>query len=247
MLQAYIDESEKNDVFVMAGWISEAERWAHFSDDWQKVLDSRSPHYKVIHEFKASEMRKSSKCDMEQSGWFYNVIEDHAMAAFSVMFPISSLRNALHRLPYKTRILDLEKLENPYYFGFRATIDLLMQNQVNLGLNSPIDFIFDEKSEHIKCLEGWDAMKLNAPPERAALMGSKPAFKNSKSAKPLQAADLYAGWVRHWANQGFVGEGVKEQRFPWQVKNEKMPRLVCWWNEEGLYDNLKKIFDVSMS
>src|SRR4030095_7034583 len=41
MFQAYLDESTSNPVhegvFVMAGWISTAEKWAVFSDEWQEA------------------------------------------------------------------------------------------------------------------------------------------------------------------------------------------------------------------
>ena len=178
MLIAHIDESQKDDVFVMAGYISTAERWAAFADAWQKILDCRSPQFKILwNGYKMSEMNMNSPTDMEQSGWLYSVIEDHALAAFSVVFPVSGLRGALRRLPFKERLTGIEKLDNPYYFGFRAYIDLLIQDQRGFGFDSPIQLVFDEKTERLKCLEGWEYMKSGATGDRALLLGDMPTFK----------------------------------------------------------------------
>ena len=244
MLKAYIDESEEGGMFVIAGYISTAERWAAFSDDWRNVLDTNSPHYKRLDAYKSSLMRVGSQVDMEQSGWFYNAIEDHALAAISVHFPISALRNALHRLPRRAQIAGIEKLENPYYFSFRAIIDLLLQNQKNLGFNTPIDFIFDEKSEKIPCIEGWERMKGGATGERLSPMGDTPTFKKDDEVLPLQAADLWAAWVRRWANSptGISG-ALQNLSFPWKAKRLDLPRLAFWYDEQGIYDNLVRIFD----
>jgi hypothetical protein len=41
MLQAFIDESYDDDLYVMAGWVATAAQWAAFSDEWQQFLDMK--------------------------------------------------------------------------------------------------------------------------------------------------------------------------------------------------------------
>ncbi len=65
-------------VFVLAGYISSLERWGDFSNEWQRLLDMRSPHYRHLAYFKMSEMR--SEAERERCAWFYKVIEKHAQS-----------------------------------------------------------------------------------------------------------------------------------------------------------------------
>ena len=115
-----------------------------------------------------------------------------------------------------------------------------------LGLHSPIDFIFDDKSEKKPCLEGWEIMKNSPDPEVVRLFGDMPTFKDSFQVLPLQAADLYSGWVRHWAHSGILEEGIDKQKFPWKT-NREMTRLAHWFDEEGIYGNLKRIYDAAFA
>ena len=51
MLQAFLDESEGDDIFVMAGYLSPASEWALFKEEWEDAL--KRP--KKIDYFKYSE------------------------------------------------------------------------------------------------------------------------------------------------------------------------------------------------
>jgi hypothetical protein len=60
MLQAFIDESYDGGVYALCGYITTAEKWSKFSDEWESVrLDSPK-----IRRFKFSECVK-------QKGEFY--------------------------------------------------------------------------------------------------------------------------------------------------------------------------------
>lgn len=241
MLQAHIDESQEGDVFVMAGYVATSEAWTHFSYEWRKILDTpATSHFRKIDHFKMAEMRSAS--DLEKSGWFYRVIEDHVLAAVSSVIRISELRNALKGIPWGPDLLNVDKLENPYFFSFRAITDVLMQSQERMGLNEPIDFIFDEGVPKKPCIEGWDLLRKNWPERRTRLMGNSPSFKDDKIVLPLQAADLWAGWVRKWNVDGNAPQSVDKLPFPWKVHRPDLLRLHMQFSEEEILKNFVNIF-----
>src|SRR4030095_12684282 len=158
MFQAYLDESTSNPVhegvFVMAGWISTAEKWAVFSDEWQELLDYRSAHYRKIDYFHWNEMR--SDRDKERIPWFYRVIEKHAIAAISVVVDMPAVNRVFKETDWPREAEDLEIAKNPYSIAFSSTLWALLRSQRQLGIDSPIDFIFDETSNKVQCMQGWD-------------------------------------------------------------------------------------------
>jgi hypothetical protein len=99
------------------------------------------------------------------------------------------------------------------------TIDGLLQHQIQLGIHEPVDFIFDQESEIEPLREAWDLMKLSSTPEFRKLMGEKPIDQDDKKVMPLQAADLYAWWVRHWRINN-IKDGVEKLKFPWPVSKD---------------------------
>jgi hypothetical protein len=64
MLQIYVDDSGDagSTAAFMAGFLSTAERWAAFSDDWKAVLDER-PTLKYL------KMSEAAACKGEFYGW----------------------------------------------------------------------------------------------------------------------------------------------------------------------------------
>ena len=141
-LQAYIDDSQDGDTFVLAGYIADAEEWTTFSIDWQELLDMR-PRLDYL---KMNEMAQSPE-RIERASWFYRVIERHIRAAISCTIPIDELVRAVRTVDWPPNFTNLHRLENPYYFSFHAIINMAAQHQQKMGLNEPIDFIFDDQSE----------------------------------------------------------------------------------------------------
>jgi hypothetical protein len=89
-------------------------------------------------------------------------------------------------------------------------------------LTEPVDFIFDRHANVSDVKEGWRYMKLSATPDVRRLMGNEPVERDDVDTMPLQAADLYAWWVRHWIVNG-ITDGVQHLRFPWKARD--IPRL----------------------
>lgn len=224
MMQAYIDASAKGDprILVLAGYIAPADLWIEFSYEWKARLDHAGLKY-----FKMNEMSSRP----EVAGHFYRVIEETGVpAAITVIIRTDEMRQVLRSLDWPRTIKDDVDLENPYYFGFKAVSNMLVQRQHELGIIEPIDLIFDEESEKIRTLIGWDLMKLSATPEQRALMGDA-NYKNDERVLPLQAADLLAWWIRKWELEG-VSTDVPRLPFPWEM-NKGIPRLHGYFGEKA--------------
>jgi len=232
-LQAYIDDSRSGGKFVLAGYVAPAEIWAAFSNEWRELLGMRPS----LEYFKMSEMAGSSE-RLERSSWFYRVIERHVTAAVSCVIDMPGLVKAVREFNWPPNFVNLHELENPYYFAFKAIIDGFAQYQERLGLDLPIDFIFDDQTEKAVILQGWmDAMKLASEPKFRRFMGKTPLYRDDKLDLPLQAADLYAWWVRKWESDG-IDDGVEKLKFAWDSRRE-IPRLHMQFSE----DDFKKEFE----
>lgn len=238
MLQAYVDESGAGDprVFVLAGYVAPAENWAKFSDDWREMLGMRPS----LDCFKMVEMARSDE-RLKRAEWFYRIIERHVTAAVSCAIDVGGLVRAVDSFHWPPNIVGIEQLKNPYLFGFKAIIDKLAQYQRLMKIEEPIDFIFDEKSEKSKTLQGYDGIKLFSAPEFRSLMGSMPIYRDDKQVLPLQAADLYAWWVRKWISEG-VEDGVAKLKFSWKPEVD-IPRLEVRFAEDDFHKEFSKAYD----
>jgi len=236
MFQAFLDESATGSVheglFVMAGYVATAEKWAAFSDEWQQHLDYRSPHFRNIEAFHWAEML-SSPGDRERIGWFYRIIEDHVHAAMAVIIDMRALNRVFNEFPWpQDKRQHLEPLRNPYYIAFHSVLTGMPKGQNLIGVDSPIDFFFDDNSNKERCLRGWDLLKRSARPELLALMGETPAFRDDKKVLPLQAADLWSGITRTWAEKTLgLSDSIPDLTWP---TSRLMPVLSIFLDEDKL-------------
>jgi hypothetical protein len=222
MLEAYVDDSANGDpnLFVLAGFVSSADRWLSFSKAWQKLIDHRSEHYRKLDYFKMEEM--SSARDRERCAWFHKVIEDHAVAAVSLTISTHELRRQVDRM-FDDPMMR-KGLGNPWHFAVSAIIRDYAINRPNITLPAgPVNFIFDQAlNERRLVWNAWDAF-LGANPQYAPLMGSMPRFEDDKEVLPLQAADMFAWWVRHWQLDGLKEGAIYQCQFPWPRNRSDMP------------------------
>jgi hypothetical protein len=240
VLQAYVDGSGTGapDVFVIAGYIATTEQWAKFSDEWQKLIDMKSRHYRTLEYFKMKEM--TSDADRERCSWFYQVIEHHVTAAVSCVVSVAELVKVVRNFPWPIWIKDVDTFENPYFCAFRTITGMLAMHQDLIGISEPVDFIFDNETGKGECIDAWENAKLHSKPELARLMGDTPTFRDDKKFLPLQAADLYAYWVRQWELEG-IHDGIEKLRFPWATRRDII-RMNFEYTEEAHLEDFNKIW-----
>lgn len=219
MLQAYMDESGEGDpdIFVLAGFVSTVERWTAFSDEWQHHLDHHSAHYRKLEYFKMAEM--FSERDRERCRWFFNVIEDHALAAISCTIPVRELRRQVSRIFDDPR--ERAELGNPWHFAMTELTGVFVNHKEKLPNlpNEPVDFVFDETANKKVLIEGFEAATLMHGGADKLPLTSTPSFRNDKEYLPLQAADMLAWWIHHWQEDG-IKQNITKCQFPWPRKRK---------------------------
>jgi len=230
--KAYVDGSGTGDpdLLVLAGYVAPSKVWDDFSKDWQNRLSEMR-----ISRFKMNEMVGRP----EFAGYFYRAIEEHKIsAAISCVIRTRELRKAVAEFPWPGDLNRPEGLTNPYYFAFKAITDSLSQYQGDLGIDEPVDFVFDNESEKTKLSGIWPMLKLSSAPDFRKNMGREPIFLNDDKTPPLQAADLYAWWVRKWTVDHVADWGEKLP-FPWGLKRD-IRGLTAEFGEEDFIVEFEK-------
>ena len=221
VLQAHIDDSTSDgQVLVLAGFISTAIKWAEFTVEWDEYLRLAN-----MTEFKMAEMGMN---ETEIAAFFYRIAEKHALGVIACAVPIAPLAKVAGE--FSNRPID----RNPYIFGFKAIVSLCAQYQREMGMNDPIDFIFDEKvGEDSVIHQAWKFYVDSVPEEDRQVTGSMPIFRKSHIVKPIQAADLIAWWYRRM----FLNTGeMKGWPYPWTEK-KKLALMTFSFSEEDFRDN----------
>jgi hypothetical protein len=217
MLTAFVDDSASEDtdkLFVLAGYAQNAEVWASFSDDWQKKLDA-NPR---IEYFK---MREAQNLSGQFFGWdpIVRNRKVHAMADVIEEHEPWSIEAYMSKAQYQRIVAPIvpHDIRHPYLDLFYALIIKLAHWHYSLGLQIPVDFVFDEQGEIGEEAVMWYShIKSLQPPEIQALMGSTPIFRDDKKVLPLQAADLLAWHLRRGREERNKNEyrPVMERLFP---------------------------------
>ena len=223
MLQAYCDESVKDGLFVLAGYLATAEKWAAFSDEWSKLLGMRSPHYPRLDEFHMTEMRHTPE-RRELSEIFYRVIENHVDAAIACIVDIRALKEAIDEVGSSWPEI-VRPYKNPYFAAFADLIptlaDFREENLLLEQIQGPVDFVFDISTTMSHCVEAWgelvDAHRRLS--YRRHIVGP-PIFRDSMATLPLQAADLWSYWIREWSFRGLPIQEIGQLPFPWKPKKQ---------------------------
>lgn len=229
-IQAYVDDSlEAGNALILAGYISSAERWSSFSDDWSEIL-SMSPRLEF---FKMSSVDLKSELQMERVRHFYRVIENHVSAQVAVALNISELKEHVANKDVP------EILSNPYFLAHKAIVNVTAQLQKQAGITEPIDFIFDETAEEPILLSSFRVYQSTVLAEFSDVTGKLPVFRNDRYFLPLQAADLLAWWMRkHWVAEGAIS--TKYVDFPWD-QTKAIPSIVLDLSGEELEREMREI------
>lgn len=245
-LQAYIDESsdEKGD-FVLAGCISDAESWAAFTKEWEEVLKYGILNKHGRYHFKMSDMALNKE-RMSRVPLFIKIIEKYVLGFVSAKINISELKRALSRNRVTNVNINWGALSNPYYLTLRCLFDMfhIIRDQMTdlISLDEKISFIFDYRDERKTILSIWDEYLQARPENIKRFYGAVPRFEDDEKFLPLQAADLWAWWVRKWYKEGTPEKIMADDFGGLNFKStRKHLRVEILLNEEQLANTIKSI------
>ncbi|MGY4399382.1 DUF3800 domain-containing protein [Bradyrhizobium sp. USDA 3315] len=204
MFQIYVDESVSDDppVYVMAGFISTAEKWASFSDEWRQRCEMKPR----IAYFKMSEAMGfggefagfSEESRNEKIMFLDSLIQEHVMGSIAIV-----LDHAAYKALFGNPTVPKE-LRSPYYFLAMQMMKELPHFQDHFNIGSGIDFLFDEQvGEMNRIVAAWEDFKVYSGVPWSRL-SSIPVFRDEKKVLPLQAADMLAWITRKRTEDGLL-------------------------------------------
>jgi hypothetical protein len=198
MFQAYFDESDYDDIFIVAGWVAEESVWKQFSSDWQKVCEE-PPR---IEYFKHHEA-KGKLPTGQFSRWSQDQIESKIAALADVVCRyklygiITGLRKSLINgifsratMP-KKHLRSVLKGTHHFQWCLFSVHSGVLQLQLERGHSEDkVDFIFDDTNGLLKeCSEIYDYIMPALPEEKRKIFGIL-TESNDKEVPAMQAADL---------------------------------------------------------
>lgn len=243
VLQAYIDDSYNQDgVFVLGGHIASAEAWARFSGEWEKMRPFGTLDKNNEYHFKMSEMAQNDERMARVQG-FFRIIENHVLASISCKIDISELRRAKGRIWVPNLEIDWGYIDNPYMVAMRCLLDIFHGHRQEMAkfipLDEKVDFYFDDQSEKGAILSAWDDYIRERSDEVRQYYGATPRFENDKEFLPLQAADLWAWWVRKWYKEG-TPEKIENCDFgAFRGRRHDHLKIAMSFDEEDIVSSIK--------
>jgi hypothetical protein len=201
--QGYFDDSgssRKEPVYVLGGFISTVDKWKAFSDEWQSKLDA-SPSLAYFKMSEAAALKGQFGRGWNPALRDQRVFELAEIIAKHAMVRVDSW---CYREPFDVTIKgilkDRPEFEDPYGILFYQLVFAIITFRLENG-GTECDIIFDEQGIFpSRVLLYWDFAKSHSPrPERAPILASQsaPMFRNDRKFLPLQAADLFAWFVRN--------------------------------------------------
>ena len=248
--QALIDDSYTKEEFVLGGHIATAENWVQFSKDWEELLPFGTRAKNGAFHFKMKEMAGNPE-RMARVEVFYRVIENYVSASISCRINQIEFAQAYERAQsFAFRMnwsVDFAKWKNPYYFLFRGLMDRFHDHRElikpAIPLEEQVDFIFDNQAEKSFILAAWDEIVANRPEEFHKYYGATPRFEDDQKFLPLQAADLWAWWVREWYEEDSAPVPDKMRILEFGKWRGKKPRhnIAISYTEDQIVDSMQSM------
>lgn len=181
VLAGHVDDSSDDSIYTLAGWLSSADRWKQFSDDFEKAGLPHTFHMKRVRRHAGKRVRTLAALTREHT-----------------MFRVDC---ALHQKNYlsiaKGRLAP--QLDNPYFFLFYQIILAATRLLDLMQSEDTVDWVFDEQGQIGSAANGWYLwIKNHAAPNIKRRLGSTPIFRDDNKVLPLKAADLFAWQIRKY-------------------------------------------------
>lgn len=148
---------------------------------------------------------------MKRAEEFYRIIEKHVAGYVGCVIYTEELLKAESQITWPPNYFNQHVIRNPYFSAFHSIIRQLIEYQHEIGIDKPIQLVFDTQTEMNTVLASLDYLILNTPGRFHHLL-TEPRFEDDTTTPPLQAADLYAWWARKWAIDRLP---ARDEQFAW--------------------------------
>ena len=204
MLVGYVDDSgsEPNGlVYVLAGFISTADKWERFSDEWASLCakDPQTPDFKmaIAEHLKGGGTYWGQGTDAELAAKrdakvyaLAELVKKYAMCRISAGMDWGNYQAfAKGRVPCS--------FDSPYFFLFWELIVAVAQYQEKTRVREKVDFVFDDQGVIGETAASWHSKLIaTLSPFPREIISCTPIFRNDTAVLPLKAADMLAWQIR---------------------------------------------------
>lgn len=199
-MQAFVDDSGHKGGpphFVLAGLVAPAENWAAFSEEWAACL-SETPAIPIF------KMREAAG----RNGHFRHFTEKERddkvrrlakiINRYADFYTYSIIDLSAHAETWGT--LALKPHHEPYFWPFHTTIMATCFQLWDLGWRERFEIFFDEQVIFGPRAKLWYPVVREVinykEPEASQILPIDPVFRTDDEFLPIQAADLFAWWIR---------------------------------------------------
>jgi hypothetical protein len=204
-IQAYIDDSGVSGtdaVFVLAGFIGNAEKWAAFSEAWSQHL-KQGPSIRYLKMNEAAKLRgefrswEPEERDRKLAGCVQIIKQFRPDKGIYFINDLIAWKQIVHKMKVKT-------LADPHFHGFNAIISGVCNEALDSGIDEEVEIIFDQHvifgprvSFWYPALKEMIELTNSERVERVKkILPPVPMFRDDRQFVPLQAADILAWLLR---------------------------------------------------
>jgi hypothetical protein len=203
--QAFIDDSGTkgtHPVFVLAGFIGEAENWARLSEIWKQTL-AASPSIKYL------KMAEAAKPKGQFRGWSQKERNDKLAAFVEVLkqFPLKAIQVTIDIAAFQERQAPYlpKPQSDPYFMAMYSILGGVCYDVIDSGTGEKFEVIFDRQVIFEPRANLWypvfREIWIEFENPELELLPSSLRFEDDKEFRPLQAADVLA-WLFRMAYSG---------------------------------------------
>lgn len=202
VFNGFVDDSGSSrgvysgNVYVLAGFISTAEKWEEFSDAFEEICD-KEPTIADFHMYEAyrpigkSEYKFKDETERDQ-----RIREMVALIKGKALYRVDSVL----AWPNYERIIKGRvppEIDSPYFLLYYNTILAFASFMEQAKLTGTVDWVFDDQGPvGNEALNWYDFIKDNIGDEVKKYLGAKPIFRHDSDVLPLKAADIFAWQIR---------------------------------------------------
>jgi len=196
VIQVAIDDSNRGQedmpAFILAGFMGRVENWFCFADAWQKQLDADPP----ISLLKAKE---AINLDHNFKDWTPRERDERLLAFVKIIkkYSFASVRLAIRKADFNIILKQSSgALKKMYALPTAALVSRVVEFAIDRKMRQTFEFIFDKEIMSPNQLQNMYRGAVKDLPVKAARVIKGFRHDTDDNFYPLQAADLFAGYVR---------------------------------------------------
>lgn len=202
VFDGFVDDSGSSrgvysgNIYVLAGFVSTAEKWEEFSDEFEAICD-KEPKIEDFHMYEAYRpIGKSNYKFKDEAERDQRISEMVKLIMDKALYRV----DCVLAWPNYERIVKGQvppEIDSPYFLLYYNTILAFASFMDALNIEGTVDWVFDDQGPIGNEALGWyDFIRNNIGDEVKKRLGAKPIFRHDSDVLPLKAADIYAWQVR---------------------------------------------------